>query len=108
MCVYKIDEIKNIITPIAKKYNLKRIYLFGSYAKKAATEESDVDLLIEGFADTRFLAFPSFYSDIEEALKKSIDIVQSESFEEGTNRDNKFIQEFRKNIVKEQVLLYEQ
>lgn len=108
MCVYKIDEIKEIITPIAKTYKLSKIYLFGSYARQSATEESDVDLLIEGFADTRFLAFPSFYSELETALKKSIDIVQYESFNEGINKQDEFIQEFRKKIIKEQILLYEQ
>ena len=41
--VYTIDEIRQIITPIAKKYGLPAVYLFGSYARGTANEDSDVD-----------------------------------------------------------------
>lgn len=30
--IYSIDEIQYLITPIAIKYKLKAVYLFGSYA----------------------------------------------------------------------------
>ena len=42
-----IEKIKEIITPICKKYGVKRAYLFGSYARNEATEKSDVDIRIE-------------------------------------------------------------
>ena len=42
-----IESIRKIVSPIARKYGVKRVYLFGSYAKGLATEKSDVDLLIE-------------------------------------------------------------
>ena len=45
--IYTISEIRELITPVAKKHNLKAVYLFGSYAKGCATESSDVDLLID-------------------------------------------------------------
>jgi len=31
--VYTIDQIKEKIVPIAKQYDLSKIYLFGSYAR---------------------------------------------------------------------------
>lgn len=31
--VYTIDEIKAKIEPIAKQYNVSKVYLFGSYAR---------------------------------------------------------------------------
>lgn len=34
-----ITTIKNVIGPVAKLYGVKRIDLFGSYAKGNATEE---------------------------------------------------------------------
>ena len=43
----EIDTIKAMIRPLAIKYGLKRIYLFGSFAKGTANEDSDIDLLIE-------------------------------------------------------------
>ncbi len=45
--VYTIAELQRIITPIAQKYRLRAVYLFGSYARGTATENSDVDLLID-------------------------------------------------------------
>jgi predicted nucleotidyltransferase len=44
---YTIAEIKNKIKPIAKKCRIPAVYLFGSYAKGSANENSDVDLLFD-------------------------------------------------------------
>jgi hypothetical protein len=43
--IYTIEEIKTIVEPIARKYGVARVYLFGSYARGEVTENSDVDLL---------------------------------------------------------------
>lgn len=45
--VYTIDEIKAKINPIAKQYNLLKVYLFGSYARGEADDKSDVDIALE-------------------------------------------------------------
>ena len=42
-----IKEIKSAVTKVGKKYGIKNAYLFGSYAKGEATEDSDVDLIID-------------------------------------------------------------
>jgi predicted nucleotidyltransferase len=42
-----IDMIREKAKPLAIKYGVKHIDLFGSYANGNATEESDVDLLVE-------------------------------------------------------------
>lgn len=42
-----LDEIRRIIVPIAQKYNLSAVYLFGSYARGTAKEDSDLDLLVD-------------------------------------------------------------
>ena len=42
-----VDEIKSIITPLVEVYPVRRVILFGSYARGDATEYSDVDLLID-------------------------------------------------------------
>jgi uncharacterized protein len=34
---YTIEEIKNIVAPIARKYDIKHIYFFGSYARGDAS-----------------------------------------------------------------------
>ena len=42
--IYTIEELREIITPIAIQHNVEKVYLFGSYARGEATENSDVDL----------------------------------------------------------------
>ena len=45
--VYTVDEIRQIVHPIAERYGLQAVYLFGSYARGTASEDSDIDLLID-------------------------------------------------------------
>ena len=73
--IYSIQEITEIITPIAKKHHLKAVYLFGSYARGTATEASDIDLLIDGGAISSMWGLSAFRLDLEDALQKSVDIV---------------------------------
>ena len=42
---YSIEYIRDVITPIAKQYKIKRVYLFGSYARGDYNEHSDVDFI---------------------------------------------------------------
>ena len=44
---YTIDEIKNIVTPIAEKYQIAQVYLFGSFARGDFDEQSDIDIRID-------------------------------------------------------------
>ena len=43
--VYSIDEIREIVAPIAKQHGVDKVFLFGSYARGDATPASDVDLM---------------------------------------------------------------
>ena len=45
--IYTVEEIRRRITPVAVRYRLKAVYLFGSYARGEATDESDLELLID-------------------------------------------------------------
>jgi predicted nucleotidyltransferase len=40
-------EIKKAVKEVASKHDIKRVYLFGSYAKGLATPNSDIDLYME-------------------------------------------------------------
>ena len=46
--IYTVDEIRKIVSPIAQKYGVAALYLFGSYARGEATVESDIDFLMDG------------------------------------------------------------
>ena len=41
--IYTIEDIKTAILPIIQEYGIKRISLFGSYARGEATLKSDID-----------------------------------------------------------------
>ncbi|MDR1310059.1 MAG: nucleotidyltransferase domain-containing protein [Deltaproteobacteria bacterium] len=79
--IYTINEIKNKITPVAIKYNLAAVYIFGSYARGEATANSDVDILIDRTGATLggFFAFGGLLCDFEEALGKPIDLITTYS-----------------------------
>ncbi len=74
--IYTIDEIKNIIKPIAIKYNVESIYLFGSYARGEATQDSDLDFLVFGGAGFKLTRIFSLAEDLRIAFKKPVDVFE--------------------------------
>ena len=47
MVIYTLDDIVAKIIPIAKQYNISKVYLFGSYARGEEDENSDIDIALE-------------------------------------------------------------
>ena len=43
--VFTIETIVSLVKPIAQKYHVDQIYLFGSYARGEAGIDSDLDFL---------------------------------------------------------------
>lgn len=105
--VYSIEQIQKLITPIAKKYGLKSVFLFGSYARGTATENSDVDLIIDtsGTEIKSLLGLAAVYCELEEVLKKSIDLVTLSSLEQRSQMPSEL--SFRANLEKERVNIYD-
>jgi predicted nucleotidyltransferase len=69
-----IEVLRKEYPYLASEYGVKRIGVFGSYAKDLATEASDVDLVVEfdrpiGF---RFVEFAEY---LESVLGKSVDVL---------------------------------
>ena len=105
MCIYTTKEIAERVTPVAKEYGIDKMYIFGSYARGEATEESDIDFYIE-FSKPMGLKFCSFYSDIEESVGKSVDIITKDGlYNPVTMNTNK---ELIQRIVSERKCIYEQ
>lgn len=44
--VVTLENITYLVKPLAEKYKVKEIYLFGSYARGEADESSDMDFLV--------------------------------------------------------------
>lgn len=105
--VYSIEEIKKIIKPIAQKYGLPAVYLFGSYARGEAREDSDLDFLVDttGTELTSLLKLGSLYCDLEEAFGKEIDLVTVRSIMQKPEMPSD--EDFRKAVMSERVTLYD-
>lgn len=95
--VFSLDEICKISTPIAKKYGVAKLYIFGSYARKEATDISDIDLLIEKGDVHNLLDYFAFISDLEDSFEKHVDVVTI------TCNDKEFV----KKAIEEAILIYE-
>lgn len=95
---YTINEIKNKTIPIAKAYGIRRMSLFGSYARGEAKENSDVDLYIERGRLKSLLQYFAFIDELENTLHCHVDVVT-------TGIEDK---RFLSVIMQEGVLLYEE
>lgn len=103
MSVYSFREITERVRPIAEKYGLRSVYLFGSYARGDADEDSDVDLLVDA-ENVHGFRFFGMYDELCTALEKKVDMVTLNSLEHqrGTELGGRFVQEVeldRKRIV---------
>jgi len=73
-----LDQIKNAIIPLKPKYDLKHVDIFGSYADGSATDESDLDLLVEfESASVSLILQNSLKYELETVLGISVDVVHS-------------------------------
>ena len=68
---YSIDELRQIIAPIAREHGVESVSLFGSYSKGTASTSSDVDLKIEKGQLRSLFQLSGFRLAVEDALKAS-------------------------------------
>ena len=71
------EEVKGILfrnKEILKKYKVKSIALFGSYARNEQRPESDIDLLVE-FEEPTYDNFIHLAFALEELLQKEVTVV---------------------------------
>lgn len=70
-----LKTLKKELPPISKKFSVKTIGLFGSYARSEQTEESDIDLLIEFEKPVGFSKFTELEDHLSEKLGAKVDLV---------------------------------
>ena len=115
--VYTVEQIAQRILPVAQKYGLKAVYLFGSYARGTATESSDIDLLIDtsGTNIKSLLSLSAVYCDlvsleygrtllVKSVRMRNIDLITVSSLEQRPQMENDV--RFRDAVLKERVNLY--
>lgn len=82
--IYTINEIKKILNEVLQDKPVYKVILFGSYAKKQATKNSDVDLLIDTKSSLKGFALIKLICEIEEKLQKNIDGLEKYEIEENS------------------------
>jgi predicted nucleotidyltransferase len=103
--VYTLDDLKQKITPIALKYDIHAVYIFGSYARGEATDDSDVDVMIQRKGSKIIgIMIGALYEDLSESLGKPLDLVTTETLEQECTKER--TPWFVDNLLKERRLLY--
>jgi predicted nucleotidyltransferase len=77
------ENIKQAVQEYFKDKPVSEVYLFGSYARGDAKEDSDIDLIVEIDDSKRRLSLYDFIGlqlGIENSLNKKIDLVESHLF----------------------------
>ena len=95
--VFTMEQIAAAVKPLADKYRVKGSYLFGSYARGEADENSDLDFLVFGGEMFRRTMIFALAEELREVLKKNVDVFEIAE----VNPDSNFYQ----TIMKEKVLV---
>lgn len=90
------EEIKKKIISILVKYGVKKILIFGSYARNEATPISDLDLIVEFPEGTSLIDHIGIEFELSEALNMKIDLLSQ-------NGISPYIKD---QIMKEAVVIY--
>ena len=99
--VYTIDEIKDKIIPIAKQYNLSKVYLFGSYARGEADENSDIDIALEIEDESRYM---DIYVILSRVFNCDVDILLVNDLLNPRTNIGTLV---KKNFLHDRVLIYQ-
>jgi predicted nucleotidyltransferase len=75
----QIEEIKNVLIEVLKKYGVKRAALFGSIVRGEATKCSDIDLLIEFEGRKSLLDLVGLRLELQELLGRKVDVITYKS-----------------------------
>ena len=100
--VYTIEEIKEMISKVFEKYGIEKAYIFGSYARGGAKQDSDIDIMIKKGNLKTLLQLSALAYELEQILKKQIDIVIEETYTDDIQYDSETIK-LAKNIFYDEV-----
>ena len=90
-----IEQIKHSILPILGRYGVSKAALFGSIVTDQMRPDSDIDILVQIDSDISLLDFVGLKIELEQALKRNVDVVEYDTIKP-------FLREM---ILKEQELI---
>ena len=87
----KLRSHRELILSNAKQHKIRTVKVFGSTVRNEATQESDLDLLVEFEKNANLFDLIRFKQSIEDLLQINVDVVTEESVH----------QSFKEEILKE-------
>jgi len=93
---FSIEEIKTKVSDTARQYGVKKVYLFGSYARGKAVPGSDIDICIEKGSIQTLFELSGFCQDLEETFENKVDVITTVGLSG----------EFKEQIEKDMILIY--
>lgn len=95
--VFTMENIVSLVKPIAEKYHVDRIYLFGSYARGEAGIDSDLDFLVYGGDKFKLTMIFALAEELRGVLDKNVDVLEIHEINPNS--------EFYNTIMKERMLV---
>ena len=97
--IYSIEDIKIMLNEVLNSTEVEKAILFGSYAKRNPTKNSDIDILIDSNGKVKGLKFFAFIDMIREKFNKDVDVIDKTEIDENSK--------IEKEIEKTGVVVYE-
>lgn len=101
MVIYTLDDIEAKIIPIAKQYNISKVYLFGSYARGEEDENSDIDIALEIEDESHYM---DVYGILSSVFNCDVDILLVNDLLNPRTNIGALV---KKNFLHERVLIYQ-
>ena len=71
-----VEQIRQCVIPILKRYGVSKAALFGSTVKNQIQPQSDIDIFVQIDSDISLLEFVGLKIELEEALNRNVDLVE--------------------------------
>lgn len=91
-----LDILRREIPFISQTYRVKRVGVFGSFAKNSANDQSDIDIVVE-FEKPIGLKFVSLAEYLEKKLNRKIDLLTKEGI--NSIRNDEIAADIKRNII---------
>ena len=91
--ILSMENIVSLVKPIAEKYQVQNVYLFGSYARGEANADSDLDFLVYGGVSFKLTMIFSLAEELREVMSKDVDVFEIHEINKDSNFYDKIMKE---------------
>ena len=97
--MFTVEEIAQKLKPVFEANGVTKAILLGSYARGTATEDSDLDTVVETEPHVRGWDFFGIIEDVRQCLEKEIDMI--------AKRDIVLDSKIDAEVIRDGVVIYE-